>query len=1724
MSTATSNSYRPIAPGMGQAVAERTILRKNENGEYETWGDVADRVARGNSLLFDGPIHTSDEEYELLRKHIANGNTLMSGRHLQHGDELQPTRNMEVFTNCGRVDTQFITLEHGVTTFGKTVGTIVTVRCSDGQWRSAHVKQYGTQLLYALTFRKVGPGPSLTKTEYFTRNHRWLLKDGTVTEDIQIGDLLHVLPIEEDRDPMGVVHGLIFGDGSGHKSRNDKTRKVSQGRTYASIRVCKQDAVKDEIIQLLDTAGYSYTTPASSDGDPVYYVGKFPYAKDVPFTRDPAYIAGFIYGWWLADGSKTEANGTWTISTSNNLAAEWLLEHSVFAGLTVLSHRTIERTSNDGSYPNGKPLHIIRMRGGVQWKLESITADVEEQVYCVEEPVSKSFTLASGIVTGNCSTSSTSFMLFYLLLNGSGVGRCYDDDMVLVNWDHAPNLRCVLDSNHPDFNYSAHESVRDAKHKYGTGKDVMWFSVPDSREGWAKALELWENAAWEKIHANKMLILDFSNVRPKGSPIAGMQNRPASGPVALMDAFEKAAKLKGAGLMPWKQAMYLDHYFAECVLVGGARRAARMSTKHWSDETIFDYITIKRPIEFAGKNVVEIALIRSMNSTNLGFLWSSNNSVTVDDEFWVLVKDTKNKSPRAKHAKKVFRLVCEAAYADGTGEPGFINSHMLVQKDDGWTDLNRGDYAGSKKYQINDDTQILMSRLAKRAKKKKYHTITNPSLRAGTKVLTQDGIVGIEKLDGKVFRVKNLRGEFADASCWLSSPNAPLYKITLDGGVEYYATAEHQWPVIENHSVRKHSTSELTEGMCLPVIQPETLFDGKGGTYSEGFLVGWNLGDGWRTVRNNDGTLQLGFCVHSEDRESEIDVKLQTVLEGYGWSGSILDKDEININNKKVNEVFAFTGTFGKEMGLPQLVWSGTEQFRKGVIDALFSAEGSVNKECGIILTSAHIKLIEDVRDLLGFYGIKSRYYESESILNGKTYTRYDLKISHYHSIAHFHRVFTLSHKYKQQHILDIVEAGHRGNARLADRIRVIDVVKTSLTEPVWDINVQDDTHCFQLSACITGNCGEIALNVLGGFCVHEDTRIGHRFGYDSIKTLVGKKIEVFNGQEWSEVTPMQTGTNQPLVRVTLSDGSYLDCTPYHRFAVKKSRQSKHFVEVTAEHLKEGDILPTFRMPTDIEGNTEPEAYTYGAFLGDGSIEYRKDTDKFRYTIGLYPGKHHLPISGTRGTETQNGCIDVTVSHLEQYKLHSMKQNGLPNWVFQMDKHSTEQFLMGLFDTDGGFNKNTGGIYFDTTNEQTAYDVQLLLRRFGFSFTSVNKTADIGDMTNFGPRQKPLFRVYVPASEAGLIVGHRVASDYELDLDHCVKQPRVVSVVPLKGLYDTYCFTEPKRGMGVFGNMLTFQCVIADVVPFHCDTLDEAEECFRVVTRALMRVNLMDSVYDKEVKRTNRIGVGLTGVHEFAYKFFGYGFRDLINEEKSKDFWLTMARFNRAVHEEAISYAKELGVKVPHTLTTIKPAGTTSKLFLLTEGWHLPSMREFLRWVQFRNDDPLVEIYRNDGYPTRELVQYNGTTIIGFPTAPAITRLEMGDKLITAAEATPEEQFKWLMLGEKYWIHGTDEAGTLTKENYGNQISYTLKYKPDTIDFEHFRKMILKYQSQVRCCSVMPQADVLSYEYQPEQPITSEEFASIMNGIVTHTSEDIGREHVGCDNGACPIDFNTGKK
>lgn len=312
-------------------------------------------------------------------------------------------------------------------------------------------------------------------------------------------------------------------------------------------------------------------------------------------------------------------------------------------------------------------------------------------------------------------------------------------------------------------------------------------------------------------------------------------------------------------------------------------------------------------------------------------------------------------------------------------------------------------------------------------------------------------------------------------------------------------------------------------------------------------------------------------------------------------------------------------------------------------------------------------------------------------------------------------------------------------------------------------------------------------------------------------------------------------------------------------------------------------------------------------------------------------------------------------------------------------------------------------------------------------------------------------------------------------------------------------------------NALSGFCVIGDVCPYFCDTLDEVEETFKMATRFLMRVNLMPSVFEKEVKRTNRIGVGMTGLQEFAWKFFHLTFRDMLSESPAAQaFWKFLRRMSNVVGEEAKRYAKVLGVEVPHTWMTMKPAGTNSKLFGVSEGGHRPRKRRYKRNVQFNTfmDRDRIEQLRAAGYPVRQISSPPNTVIVGFPTEPEICKIMPSELIVTAPEASFEEEIEYLKRLEENFIDGDHQRG--------NQISYTVKFDPKKVGYSEYHDLFWKLMGTVKACSVLPLEDESKYEYLPEEDVSDAEYDEMVSHI-TRVKEEIDLEALKCDNGICPI-------
>tara|TARA_E500000331_G_scaffold356324_1_gene414300 strand:+ start:1066 stop:5025 length:3960 start_codon:yes stop_codon:yes gene_type:complete len=128
---------------------------------------------------------------------------------------------------------------------------------------------------------------------------------------------------------------------------------------------------------------------------------------------------------------------------------------------------------------------------------------------------------------------------------------------------------------------------------------------------------------------------------------------------------------------------------------------------------------------------------------------------------------------------------------------------------------------------------------------------------------------------------------------------------------------------------------------------------------------------------------------------------------------------------------------------------------------------------------------------------------------------------------------------------------------------------------------------CFKDTINRCSNQKNIGTIKSSNLCVAGDTLVTTDNGMFPIKDLCDKKLDVWNGFEYSPVTIQKTGTDQDLLNIKLSNGETLRTTPYHKFFLKKDNE-----KVEAKDLKVGDKLMDCKYPTIYRtGFATSEAY-----------------------------------------------------------------------------------------------------------------------------------------------------------------------------------------------------------------------------------------------------------------------------------------------------------------------------------------------------------------------------------------------------------------------------------------------------------------------------------------------------------------------------------------------------
>ena len=432
--------------------------------------------------------------------------------------------------------------------------------------------------------------------------------------------------------------------------------------------------------------------------------------------------------------------------------------------------------------------------------------------------------------------------------------------------------------------------------------------------------------------------------------------------------------------------------------------------------------------------------------------------------------------------------------------------------------------------------------------------------------------------------------------------------------------------------------------------------------------------------------------------------------------------------------------------------------------------------------------------------------------------------------------------------------------------------------------------------------------------CVAPETKILTDQGYEEIGSLEGEKVNVWNGEEWSNVEVVKTGENQKLLRVVSDSGYELESTPYHKFYVLEDTASgrrtnpPRYKEVRAKDLNPGDKLIKFNLPI-IEGHkTLNHAYDNGFFTADGT---NSGHSKIIY---LYNDKQDL-IDNFSSVNSWVRC--KTTGRLQGTAFGLMSKYFVPTDDYTIE--SKLKWLAGYLDGDGSVTNNNGSqsIQAASINKEFLKDVQLMLQTLGVESkvtlareagtSLLPKNDGTGDYAEY--ETKEVHRILINGNS--LYALYKLGFEtYRLEWDvrkpnrECSHFIQVSDIIELDERKDTYCFTEPKRHMGMFNGLLTGQC--SEI------TLPSNEEWSFVCNLASMNLLTYDEWKDTDAIETMIFFLDAV-MSEFISKLEAMRDSELAEDRQAFEFMKRAYRFakdNRALGLGALGWHSLLQSKM----------------------------------------------------------------------------------------------------------------------------------------------------------------------------------------------------------------------
>lgn len=604
--------------------------------------------------------------------------------------------------------------------------------------------------------------------------------------------------------------------------------------------------------------------------------------------------------------------------------------------------------------------------------------------------------------------------------------------------------------------------------------------------------------------------------------------------------------------------------------------------------------------------------------------------------------------------------------------------------------------------------------------------------------------------------------------------------------------------------------------------------------------------------------------------------------------------------------------------------------------------------------------------------------------------------------------------------------------------------------------------------------------------CVSGNTRLLTSEGYFPIREIVGKEVEIWNGYEWSKVTPFSTGVN-PLMKVTLSNGAVLNCTPYHKWQLKNGER------VETKDLVTGDKLFKVSMPVlDLDPPNDPiiDAYSQGFYQADGTTG---ETGSLIY----FPKFVCIPrLIGTVNEKVYKG-------NRRGWTHGQMKPKG-----FVPHNASIEykvNWLAGLFDGDGSIGNNPNS----TAIQLTSIDLKFL-RELRLLLTTLGVQAHIEVNNNEGKmwgkyKCLPCHRICINSMGVKNLVDLGMKCE-RLDLSKispnrdASRFVKIVSVESLDSEEETYCVTEPKRGLATFDGIVTGNCGEQTLESYELCCLVENFPSFATDYWDFQRTLKFSYLYAKAVtliatewhqtnaiiSRNRRIGASLSGIYDAVEKI---GRKEFFRNwaDNGYDYLKYVDR----------KYSDWLGVRPSIKISSVKPSGTVSLVAgVYGPGANPPKMKSGYRLIRIVNQSPLLKKYKDANYRIEpDIKDPMNTSVIYFPwLAP--------EGLKTEEESTVWSQLKMVSDLQYWWAD--------------NQVSNTIMFDKH----EDIIGALEAFEGQVKAVAFLPKMDA-QYKQMPFTKAPREEIEEYLKTLkevtITEGSGENAESNKFCDGDSCSI-------